>query len=710
MSSAEPHRTLSSGAYVRRRILLLGSGLILLIIGVDTYEAWRDYQTSLRRSQQIVELLSRAFANQTGRLVQDLDFALEDFAVWAQHSDSSLDDRAALAHEMKSRITRLPFVQTAAVLDASGSRIDPAAPVGDPPDKPAWFHDLTVQSNDGNSLHIGRPWTSRRDGNRTFAVSRRLADSHGAFAGIVLARVSFDYLGKIYETVNVSPGMIIRLKRADGVTLATYPQHSDDPDNASNERGLWASHAVSGYPVRMEVSQSRHEALTDWRQQEMESFARTGALALLAATLLGAILVTLKRRELADDARRESEARLQEARRAEALSLLAASVAHDFNNVLGAIVGYAELVQDVGQKDPQIRLNVDRLLGAAERARQLVRRVLTLDPHRSIRDEPVVLAPIVREVVDQLQARGARSRVFSVVIDDPALTVFGDSTEIYQILLNLCSNAVQATPAGGQIEIQLRQWTVDQPAAMIVGQISAGDYIVATVSDQGPGIDDERVRRIFDPLTTTKTPGDGIGIGLTVVRTIVERMRGAIDVGSGPMGGALFTVYWPRHPGGSAEGTVAPAQYPAGHGVGQVVMIVDDEPQLVSVLEDLIASMGYEPMGFTDPVKALEAMRRAPARFDAMVTDERMPGMRGLELIQRIRESSPQLPAILVTGYRSAEIDQEASRLGVAHVLDKPVRKNELERALSQIILRPATSVPVTTEMENLPADIADHP
>ena len=683
---APPTRVATSGSRAGRHLLLLGAGLIVLIVAADVHEAWQDYNTSLERSRQAVDLLSHAFGDQTARMVQELDFALGDFADFAQRSGVSAEQREPLTREMLAHITRLPYVRSGLVVDAAGRRIaatDDSAPDATLPPPPSF---AILQNDPSDSVHVGRPFTNRRDGDRTFALSRRLTTAEGRFAGIVLARVSFDYLARFYEAVNVSPGAEIRLARSDGVVLAVYPGGREDSPAPADADHVTARSPVGSYPLVIEVGQSRHDALADWREQELYSVARTGTLTLLAGSLLGAIMIALRRREQAELARRESELKLQEARRAEALSLLAASVAHDFNNVLGAIVGYAELAREAGGRDPQLSSSLDRLLGAAERARQLVRRVLTLDPHRSVRDQTVLLAPIVREVVDQLQTHPARRLAVDVRVDDEALAVSGDSTEIYQVLLNLCMNAMQATPANGRVTIHLRATTHGEPAKATVGTLSPGDYVSVTITDEGPGVSTDQAERIFDPLQTTKD-GQGMGIGLTVVRTIVERMQGAIEVGAAaPTGGASFTVHWPRKSAAVAEPSAQTHEDAVRPGTGQVIMIVDDEPQLASLLEDLAASLGYEPLGLTDPLRALEVLRRSPTRIDALVTDERMPGMRGTELARSVRELRPDLPILLVTGYRSADLDREAGRSGVARILDKPVHRNELERALGELL------------------------
>ncbi|MEO8464213.1 MAG: ATP-binding protein [Gammaproteobacteria bacterium] len=687
-NTAETSPGTTTGSRMRHHFLLLGAVLIALIVAADVHEAWQDYKASLERSRQTVDLLSHAFGDQTARMVQELDFALGDFSDWARKTDISAGERERITRELLEHVTRLPYVRSALVVDAAGRRIaatdDSAPDTGGPTAAPPSF--AILQNDPSDAVHIGRPFTSRRDGDRTFALSRRLVTADGQFAGIVLARVSFDYLARFYEAVNVSPGAEIRLDRTDGVVLARYPSGREDLPPAEGAGYVTAKSPVGSYPLSIEVGQSQHDALTGWREQELYSVARTGTLTLLAGSLLAAIMVAVRRREQAEIARRGSELQLQEARRAEALSLLAASVAHDFNNVLGAIVGYAELARETGGSDAQLKSSLDRLLGAAERARQLVRRVLTLDPHRSVRDHTVLVAPIIREVVDQLQTQPARTLAVDIRVDDETLAVSGDSTEIYQVLLNLCTNAMQATPANGRVAIHLYAATRTDAAALTVGSVAVGDYVCVTVTDEGPGVNADQAQRIFDPLTTTKSPGQGVGIGLTVVRTIVERMRGAIEVGGDGARGASFTVHWPRQSAAATDANSSPIDDTVRPGTGQVIMIVDDEPQLALLLEELTASLGYEPLGLTDPLRALEVLRRAPERIDALVTDERMPGMRGTELARNVRELRPDLPILLVTGYRSADLDREAARDGVARILDKPVHRNELERALGDLL------------------------
>src|SRR5204862_155494 len=173
---------------------------------------------------------------------------------------------------------------------------------------------------------------------------------------------------------------------------------------------------------------------------------------------------------------------------------------------------------------------------------------------------------------------------------------------------------------------------------------------------------------------TTKDPGQGTGIGLTVVRTIVERMRGAIEIGAGATAGASFTVHWPRRAATVAEAHTTPADGAVRPGTGQVIMIVDDEPALASLLEELAASLGYEPLGLTDPIRALEVLRRAPTRIDALVTDERMHGMRARER-RHVAHGHDDSADAVDHDLRTAAAGRHDGRDAVRHRFDQRARE-----------------------------------
>jgi signal transduction histidine kinase/ActR/RegA family two-component response regulator len=720
-SDPDPHPArgpeTTPAARLRRRLVWGGIALIVLIIAADAYEGWQDYQTAVERSRQTVGLLGRYLADQTSRMVQDIDFELADFSEWTAMATGATASPAAVRGQLVSHVMRLPYVHSAAVFGRDGAlvattEVDARARVN-VADRPIF---AVPKSSASDSLYIGTTRVSPRDGYRTFAVSRRLHAPDGSFAGVVIVRVAFEYLGRFYQTIDMSPGASVVLARSDGEDLARYPddvsgaspgdalpanslQHPIDspptgPDSTlrTREARIVSRQTVAGYPLVVEVNQPLAQALAPWRTEELASAARTLALAVLAGLLLAGIAMALRRREQAEAAQRVTEDRLQEARKAEALSLLAASVAHDFNNVLSAIVGYGELARGSADTSSLVVQRIDRLLAAAERARQLVRRVLSFDPHRSLNYTNVALVPVVREVLDQVQAIAPAGVTIDANFADSTAEVRGDATEIYQVVMNLCTNAMHAMPNGGTLDVRLDAVTITTPRALAVGRLEPGEWSCLSISDQGDGMSANELTAIFETLYTTKPSGRGTGIGLTVVRNIVTSMHGAVEVASVPRTGTRFSVYWPRadedasRPHGSAA-----EQRP---GRGQTLLIVDDELQLVALVEEMAASLGYEAVGFSDPERALAAIRRDPDRFDAVLTDERMPALRGTAFARAVHELRPELPVILVTAYRGAQLDLDARRCGIVDVLDKPVRLNELSRALGEVFRKVDSPVP----------------
>jgi signal transduction histidine kinase/ActR/RegA family two-component response regulator len=404
------------------------------------------------------------------------------------------------------------------------------------------------------------------------------------------------------------------------------------------------------------------------------------SLAALAAILLVVLRSALDRQEKADREKRRLEQELAAVQRVEALGLLAASVTHDFNNVLTAIVGYAELTRETLGSDSPSTANIDRLLAAGERARLLVRRVLTFDPRRSLSYKPTRLEPIVIEAAQQLQATLPSNIDLQISGLEPSIAVQGDSMEIYQVLMNLLSNAVHAMASGGALRIRCELLDINQTRNLALGRLRPGRWLCLSVIDTGIGLAEAQIKSIFEPFYTTRPPALGTGIGLTVVRNIILRMNGALDVSSQMGAGTRMAVYWPC----IDTPTAAAPKRAADDGTGETILVIDDEKELVGLTEELLASMSYEPVGFSDARAALEAFRHDPKRFDAILTDERMLPMRGLDLAQQIRETDAYIPIILMTGHRDAQLDARAAALGVTEILDKPLRFKTLREALAR--------------------------
>jgi signal transduction histidine kinase/CheY-like chemotaxis protein len=666
---------------LRRRITAAGIALIVLFVGADAYEAWQDYRTIIDSNQHVQVALSRALSLQTARMIQQVDVSLADSAGWMVSPDGRAAGEQWMHERLQSQFIRLPFVRSAAIVRSDGRLL--ASTSKDPANPNLGNRESfsLPQRSRSDVPYIGRPFVGPEDGSRTFALSRRIDDTEHGFEGVVVARIAFDYPAEFYADIDIAPDTSIRLAREDGVTLVQYP--ADDastpakgPNSPATEQ-IVVKQPVAGYPVVIEVRRSASRVMQPWIQQELASAARTLPLAILASLLLIALRSALRRRDRMENERRRLEQELASAQRADALGFLAASVAHDFNNVLAAIVGYAELARN-SVTNPALGL-LDRLLRAAERARLLVRRILTFDTHRSVYAITVPITPIVEEVTNQIQATLPPSVQLEFIGADADATVRGDPTEVHQVLMNLCSNAVKAMPAGGKLELRMEASHIEEPRQVTIGKLRPGRWICVTIKDTGIGLQPQQIRSIFEPFYTTRQQGEGSGIGLTVVRNIILWMGGALEVSSQPGAGTSMSVYLPQ-----ADDPTLPTPPAPSHGQGQTILVVDDEAELVALAEEVLASIGYEPVGFSGAREALKAFRRDPSHFDAVLTDERMVPMRGIDMAGAMHRINPRVPIILMTGNRSAELEASAGEAGIVEILDKPLRALTLQGSLGR--------------------------
>ncbi|HVN41388.1 MAG TPA: ATP-binding protein [Steroidobacteraceae bacterium] len=703
LSSAGAISASATTATLRRWVTIAGVVLIALIVLADSYEAWQDYRTAIRDNERTQLMLSRVLSEQTARMVQEVDVVLTGFAEWRLSAEGSAADERTLQARLRNEIARLPFVYSATVTGPDGDvlAVTGELPIGNRSLKKRPAFAIPAQAHD-NALYVSPPFVGARDHARTFPLSRRLSDADGGFAGVVVARVSYDYLAQFYAAVNVVKGTSIRLAREDGVVLAQYPGAdlpiADDLDvraafaggastreqvhydDSGNDRRVEVFNEVVGYPIVVEITRPRSDVLQPWMHQELASAARTLILAVLAGLLLFALRMALDRHQRMELERRRLEEALAAAQRVEALGFLAASVAHDFNNVLTAIVGYAELARgSVLAGSPRLE-HLERLLAAAERARRLVRRVLTFDPRRSLGYQPFALEPVLVEVVQQIQTTLPESVTLRFEGLDRPVRVLGDPTEVHQVLMNLCMNAVQAMPHGGRLGVRLDCVEVAAERDLTIGRLLPGHWVRVLISDTGVGLTEAQQRQVFEPFYTTRHPSQGTGIGLTVVRNVIATTQGALEVESRPGAGTRMSVYW-RALESEAPASPQPNEV---SGIGQAILLVDDEAELVTLSEEVLASLGYEPVGFSDPQAALQAFRTNPDRFSAVLTDERMPSLRGLDLASNIHRLAPRLPVILMTGHRNADLDRLARAAGVVEVLDKPLRVETLRAALAR--------------------------
>ena len=375
--------------------------------------------------------------------------------------------------------------------------------------------------------------------------------------------------------------------------------------------------------------------------------------------------------------------RLQQTKRLEALGTLAGGIAHDFNNILGAILGFGEMAQQRAEAGSVQRRHLDRVMQSGERARLLVRRILDFSRSAVAGRALVNVQGVVEEAVAMLTPSLPVGVRVATRLESGAAAVVGDATQLYQVATNLLTNALQAVGEDGVIDIALERETLAAPLAVLQGDLTPGVYVRLQISDTGSGIPPEVFARIFDPFFTTRKGGEGTGLGLSVVHGIVASLDGAIDVVSRDGEGTCVSVWLPV--GGEVGAPASAATRPVPAGSGQVVMVVDDEEPLLRLTEELLAGLGYEPVGYSSAEAALAAFELDPNRFEAVLTDQMLPGLQGSELARRVLAVRPNLPVLLMSGNLGEALEAEVRALGVRAALHKPLASSELAEQLANL-------------------------
>jgi PAS domain S-box-containing protein len=396
----------------------------------------------------------------------------------------------------------------------------------------------------------------------------------------------------------------------------------------------------------------------------------------------------IDRQKRAEAERLNLQGQLLQAKKLEAIGTLAGGIAHDFNNILAAILGYGEMAQKSAPQGTPLRRHVDAVVSAGLRAKSLVERILAFSRSGMGERVPVNVQSVVGEALDLVAASLPSHVKLECRLTAEDAAVMGDPTQIHQVVMNLCANAAQAMKSQGTLAVALV--VVERGgAAAATSTLSAGRYVRLSVSDTGTGMSPDVIERIFDPFFTTKEVGVGTGLGLSLVHGIVTDLGGGIDVESVPGNGTTFTVYLPWS---NAVAAPAAAPEPVPQGAGETILLVDDEESLVRLGEELIAALGYEPVGFTSADAALEAFRVEPQRFDAVLTDETMPGLTGADLAREIHAIRRETPIVLMSGFVNTALTLRARDAGVAAVLSKPLAADEIGRVLATALRDRATT------------------
>ena len=360
-------------------------------------------------------------------------------------------------------------------------------------------------------------------------------------------------------------------------------------------------------------------------------------------------VVNVTGRHRAESALHETEARLHQAQKMEAVGLLASSIAHDFNNQLAVILGYSEDLLHKRGSDEVVRTNASEISRASRKAGEFTRQLLTFTRKKARKPQPINLNSVVNGSRLFL-SRLLGDRIELVVHLDPEIRpVQADPSQMEQILLNLVANARDAMPKGGSLVVRTANTSFAEPVPAVASTIPAGDYATLTVSDTGEGMDAAVLARIFEPFFTTRAPEGGTGLGLATVHRNTQQLFGHILVSSTPGAGTVFTICFPTARPVSAPPVPGKAPAPAAP-QAMSVLVVEDEDMLRALMVEVLGAAGYRVLEAGAAEDALAIPDVAGGSLDVLVSDINLPGMTGVELAAELRRSIPNLRVLYVSG------------------------------------------------------------
>ncbi len=379
-------------------------------------------------------------------------------------------------------------------------------------------------------------------------------------------------------------------------------------------------------------------------------------------------------------------AELRQAQKMEAIGTLAGGIAHDFNNILSAIFGFTQLAQMREKNNPKLCQDLEQVHNAAIRAKDLVQQILTFSRQGEQERHAIQIHLIVKEAIKLLRASIPSTIDIRGRIPGDCGLVMADTTQLHQVVMNLCTNAYHAMREnGGLLEVTLAPFEIKADTYYDQLSLEPGEYIRLTVRDTGHGIKESLHGTIFEPYFTTKKKGEGTGLGLAVVHGIVTSHKGQITVDSKPGQGATFHVYFPRCDSETDSLPHETSEQILPRGT-EHILAVDDEKAITMVLEEMLTGLGYRVTAVNGSVEALEKFKAEPENFDLVITDMTMPDMTGAELTRELLAIRQELPIILTTGFTEKTTREAAMALGIRKFLPKPIAIEELAPVIREAL------------------------
>jgi PAS domain S-box-containing protein len=380
------------------------------------------------------------------------------------------------------------------------------------------------------------------------------------------------------------------------------------------------------------------------------------------------------------------EAQLRQSQKMEAIGTLAGGIAHDFNNILSAILGAGELAQIKANSGRDYAVHIGQVVRSAERARDLVKQLLTFSRQSEIELKPIHINELVIQSMAMLERTIPKMIKMELHLAEDLEPIKADATQLEQVLINLAGNAADAMPEGGTLAIETRLAKLSNQLAEKHGGLATGNYVQVSIRDTGHGMDQDTVSQIFDPFFTTKEIGKGTGLGLSTAYGIVKEHQGHISCSSQPGRGATFLVYLPAHPDGLPSPQVKDQASVSAPGGNEAILLVDDEKVIRELGSEMLQGVGYRVLTAGSGEEALALMKEPNRHIDLMILDLGMPGMGGLRCLKELAAMDPDFKVLVASGYSPDRRIQDTLEDGAAGFIAKPFRHTDLLSTVREVL------------------------
>ena len=385
-----------------------------------------------------------------------------------------------------------------------------------------------------------------------------------------------------------------------------------------------------------------------------------------------------------EKAYQETRNQLVQAQKLESVGRLAGGVAHDYNNTLGIILGYAELILDNLSPEDPAYYDMQEIITATKHSADITRQLLAFARKQTIAPKVFDLNRQVEKMLKMLRRLiGEDIRLTWSPQDQPGLVKL-DTTQLDQILVNLCINARDAMASGGVITIATGTNTIDEQACAGHPEFRPGEFVSLSISDTGAGMEKETLEQIFEPFFTTKSGGKGTGLGLATVYGIVKQNNGFIDVTSKPLQGTAFRIFFPRY-GGALPQSSPDSVEERFHGNGETVLLVEDEQPILIICQNILEKMGFRVIPAQNPRDAITLAKSERAKIELLITDVILPEMNGCELATHLKASCPDLKTLFMSGYTANVIAHSGVLEEGVQFIQKPFTRKELTTKIRMI-------------------------